>query len=75
MADVRRKIDDEILEPGKKQGLPESKYFDNQHLYNRCVYELLSHPNLVEKTGLYSWAPSSTLADQLSDQGAVERTG
>ena len=75
MADVRRKIDDEILEPGKKQGLPESKYFDNQHLYNRCVYELLSHPNLVEKTAsilgphLVLWRTNFQIKAPLSEQG------
>ena len=49
MADVRQKIDAEILEPGRRQGLHEKHYFHNRHLDNRCVYELLSHPNLVEK--------------------------
>ena len=49
MAEVRRKIEAEILDPGKQQGLDERDYFHNRHLDNRCIYELLSHPNLVEK--------------------------
>ena len=49
MAEVRQKIDVEILEPGRQQGLHERDYFHNRHLDNRCVYELLSHPNLVER--------------------------
>lgn len=48
MATVRAAIDREILEPGRAQGLAERDYFHNRHLDNRCVYELLSHPNLVE---------------------------
>ena len=46
---VRGRIDEEILEPGRAQGLAEKDYFHNRHLDNRCVYELLSHPNLVER--------------------------
>ena len=49
MAQVRKKIDSEILEPGQKHGLNERDYCHNRHLDNRSVYELLSHPHLVEK--------------------------
>ncbi|HRW05045.1 MAG TPA: phytanoyl-CoA dioxygenase family protein [Caldilineaceae bacterium] len=49
MAEVRRTIDEQILEPGHAQGLHEREYFHDRHLDNRCVYELLSHPSLVEK--------------------------
>ena len=49
MARVRRAIDEEILERGRAQGLAERDYFHNRHLDNRCVYQLLSHPNLVER--------------------------
>ena len=49
MAEVRRRIEAEILDPGKQQDLDERDYFHNRHLDNRCIYDLLSHPNLVER--------------------------
>ena len=49
MSKVRRRIDQEILEPGRASQLHEKDYFHNRHLNNRYIYELLSHPNLVEK--------------------------
>ena len=50
MERVRRTIDEQIIEPGISRGIPVyENYYHNRHLDNRCVWELLSHPNLVEK--------------------------
>ena len=49
MAKVARELTAEILEPVKQQGLDEDHYFHNRHLDNRCVWELISNPALVEK--------------------------
>ena len=74
MAVVRRTIDEEILEPGRAQGLAEKDYFHNRHLDNRCVYELLSHPNLVEKAAsilgphLVLWRTNFQIKAPLSQQ-------
>ena len=67
MAVVRRRIDEEILEPGKAQGLAERDYFHNRHLDNRCVYELLSHPNLVERAASMHRAASGAVAHEFPD--------
>ena len=78
MAVVRRRIDEEILEPGRAQGLAERDYFHNRHLDNRCVYELLSHPNLVERAAsllgphLVLWRTNFQIKAPLSEQ---ERLG
>lgn len=74
MAVVRQKIDVEILEPGREQGLHEKDYFHNRHLNNRCVWELLSHPNLVEKAAcllgphLVLWRTNFQIKPPLSQQ-------
>ena len=74
MAVVRRTIDEEILEPGRAQGLAEKDYFHNRHLDNRCVYELLSHPNLVERAAsiigphLVLWRTNFQIKAPLSQQ-------
>ncbi|MDE0311221.1 MAG: hypothetical protein OXI52_03070, partial [Caldilineaceae bacterium] len=74
MAGVRQRIDAEILEVGKAQGLPEREYFHNRHLDNRCVYELLSHPNLVERAAgllgphLVLWRTNFQIKAPLSEQ-------
>ncbi|MDE0632253.1 MAG: phytanoyl-CoA dioxygenase family protein [Caldilineaceae bacterium] len=74
MAGVRRRIDEEILEMGKAQGLAEKDYFHNRHLDNRCVYELLSHPNLVERAAallgphLVLWRTNFQIKAPLSEQ-------
>ncbi|MEM7133552.1 MAG: phytanoyl-CoA dioxygenase family protein [Chloroflexota bacterium] len=74
MAIVRDTIDEEILEPGMAQGLHEKEYFHNRHLDNLCVYELLSHPNLVEKAAsilgphLVLWRTNFQIKQPLSQQ-------
>ena len=49
MKKIKLRIDREILEPGKTVQLEEKDYLHNRHLDNLCVYQLISHPNLVEK--------------------------
>ena len=49
MAEVQRRIDQKTLKPGRVAQLQEKDYFHNRHLDNRCIYELLNHPSLVEK--------------------------
>ena len=74
MPEVRQKIDAEILEPGQQQRLNEKDYCHNRHLDNRSVYELLSHPNLVEKTAsilgphLVLWRSNFQVKLPLSEQ-------
>ncbi len=74
MAVVRGQIDEEILEVGRAQGLAEKDYFHNRHLDNRCVYELLSHPNLVERAAsllgphLVLWRTNFQIKAPLSEQ-------
>ena len=75
MAVVRRTIDEEILEPGRAQGLAERDYFHNRHLDNRCVYELLSHPNLVERAASIIGPHLVLWRTNFPDQGAAEPTG
>ena len=74
MAAVRATIDEQILEPGRAQGLAEREYFHNHHLDNRCIYELLSHPNLVERAAsilgphLVLWRSNFQIKMPLSQQ-------
>ena len=74
MAEVRRRINQEILEPGRIAELHEKDYFHNRHLDNRCIYELLSHPNLVEKAArilgghLVLWRTNFQLKPPLAEQ-------
>ena len=74
MAEARRAIDAEILEPGRAQGLAEKDYFHNRHLDNRRVYELLSHPALVERAAsilgpdLVLWRTNFQIKAPLSEQ-------
>lgn len=75
MAEVRQIIDEQILEPGRAQGLHERDYFHNRHLDNRCVYDLLSHPQLVDKAAtilgphLVLWRTNFQIKLPLSEQG------
>ena len=74
MAEIRYRIDKEILDPGRVSQLHEKYYFHNRHLDNLCVYQLLSHPNLVEKAAcilgghLVLWRTNFQLKPPLNEQ-------
>ena len=78
MAIVSAQIDAEILEPGQKKGLSERDYHHNRHLDNRHIWELLSHPNLVEKAAsilgphLVLWRTNFQIKPRLSKQDGVD---
>ena len=74
MKKIKLRIDREILEPGKTAQLEEKDYLHNRHLDNLCVYQLISHPNLVEKAAsilggdLVLWRTNFQLKPALSEQ-------
>ncbi|MDP6596772.1 MAG: phytanoyl-CoA dioxygenase family protein [Candidatus Poribacteria bacterium] len=74
MAEVQRRIDQKTLKPGRVAQLQEKDYFHNRHLDNRCIYELLNHPSLVEKAArilgghLVWWRTNFQLKPPLAEQ-------
>ena len=76
MGEVRDRIDREILETERLAQLHEKVFFHNCHLDNRCIYELISPPNLLEKatcvlgTHLMLWRTNFQLKPPLAEQEA-----